>query len=260
MTHRKPKRYIAFHWHRRIGLLALVLVVVLAVTGIMLNHTGQMGLDEHYVQSTVVLDWYGLEPEGEPQTYRAKGHSISQWQQSIYFDGRLISSSEQRLRGAVSVEPLIVAAFESELLLLSPQGELVERLATRFDRINRIGRHHGQAVLATEAGYYRADENIIDWTEIGAEGVIWSEPVSLSEAEREVLRQAYRGEGLSMERVILDLHSGRLFGAYGVYVMDAAAVALIWLAFSGLWVWWKRKDKQKKKRHYLKHHPVRHRR
>ncbi|MDT8452117.1 MAG: PepSY domain-containing protein [Gammaproteobacteria bacterium] len=260
MTRRKPKRYVAFHWHRRIGLLALVLVVVLAVTGIMLNHTGQLGLDERYVQSSMVLDWYGLEPEGEPQTYRVKGHSISQWQQSIYFDGRLISSSEQELRGVVTVEPLIVAAFESELLLLSEQGELVERLATGFDGISRIGRHHGQAVLATDAGYYRADENIIDWTKISAEGVTWSEPVSLSETEREALRQAYRGEGLSMERVILDLHSGRLFGAYGVYVMDAAAIALLWLAFSGLWVWWKRKDKQKKKRHYRKHHLVRSRR
>lgn len=252
MTRRKPKRYIAFHWHRRIGLLALVLVVVLAVTGIMLNHTGQLGLDERYVQYSIVLDWYGLEPEGEPQTYQAKGHSISQWQQSIYFDGCLISSSEQKLRGVVAVEPLIVAAFENELLLLSEQGELVERLATHFDQISRIGRHQGQAVLATEAGYYRADENILDWTEISAEGVIWSEPVGLSEAEREALRQAYRGEGLSMERVIQDLHSGRLFGAYGIYVMDAAAVALLWLAFSGLWVWWKRKDKQKKKRGYRK--------
>lgn len=254
MTRRKPGRYIAFHWHRRIGLLALVLVVVLAVTGIMLNHTEQIGLDVHYVQSSVVLDWYGLEPEGEPQTYRSKGHSISQWQQSIYFDGRLISSSEQTLRGVVNVEPLIVAAFENELLLLSEQGDLVERITTRFDAISRIGRRQGQAVLATEAGYYRADENIIDWTEIGAVGVIWSEPVSIDETEREALRRAYRGEGLSMERVILDLHSGRLFGAYGVYVMDAAAIALLWLSFSGLWVWWKRKGKQKKKRHYRKHH------
>lgn len=252
MTRHKPKRYVAFHWHRRVGLLALVLVVVLAVTGIMLNHTGQIGLDERYVQSSVVLDWYGLEPEGEPQTYKAKGHSISQWQQSIYFDGHLLSSSEQKLRGVVIVEPLIVVAFESELLLLTEQGELVERLATRFDQISRIGRHQGQAVLATEAGYYRADENILDWTEISTEGVSWSEPVSLAETEREALRRAYRGEGLSMERVILDLHSGRVFGAYGIYVMDAAAVALLWLAFSGLWVWWKRKDKQNKKRQYRK--------
>jgi uncharacterized iron-regulated membrane protein len=38
--------------------------------------------------------------------------------------------------------------------------------------------------------------------------------------------------------------------------MDAAAVALLWLSCSGLWVWWRRKLKQKSKHHYQKHHRV----
>jgi uncharacterized iron-regulated membrane protein len=36
--------------------------------------------------------------------------------------------------------------------------------------------------------------------------------------------------------------------------MDAAAVALLWLSGSGLWVWWSRRMKQSKKKHYQKHH------
>ncbi len=39
MTNRKPKKFTAFLWHRRIGLFALLLVIILAITGIMLNHT-----------------------------------------------------------------------------------------------------------------------------------------------------------------------------------------------------------------------------
>ena len=54
--------------------------------------------------------------------------------------------------------------------------------------------------------------------------------------------------------MLLDLHSGRIFGEYGVYLMDAAAVALLWLSGSGLWVWWQRRRKQKMKHHYQKHH------
>ena len=70
----------------------------------------------------------------------------------------------------------------------------------------------------------------------------------------QVLLESFRGRGLTLERVMLDLHSGRIFGDFGIYIMDAAAVALLWLSGSGLWVWWSRRMKLHKKRHYQKHH------
>jgi hypothetical protein len=36
--------------------------------------------------------------------------------------------------------------------------------------------------------------------------------------------------------------------------MDAAAIALLWLCGSGLWVWYSRRRKLRQKRHYRKHH------
>jgi uncharacterized iron-regulated membrane protein len=41
--------------------------------------------------------------------------------------------------------------------------------------------------------------------------------------------------------VILDLHSGRLFGRIGVWLFDIAAILLILLALSGTLIWMKRK-------------------
>ena len=71
------------------------------------------------------------------------------------------------------------------------------------------------------------------------------------------MKQAYRGQGLTLERVMLDLHSGRLFNqTWGVYLMDASAVIMMWLGISGTWIWWSRNKKMKTKRHYQKHHPA----
>ncbi|MGB5398196.1 MAG: hypothetical protein WBN96_13695, partial [Gammaproteobacteria bacterium] len=130
MTRSKPKRFTAFLWHRRIGLLAMVLVIVLAITGILLNHTEQLALDENYVQSSLILDWYGLEPDGEPVSYPVDQHRITQWQHQLFFDNSVITTNEQSLRGAIRAEQFIVIAFDSELLLLSKEGELVERIPT----------------------------------------------------------------------------------------------------------------------------------
>jgi len=261
MTNRKTKRFTAFLWHRRIGLFALILVVILAITGIMLNHTEKFKLDETYVNSSWLLDWYGIEPEDEPVSFLVKNdtqeHVISAWHNQLFFDDSPITSLEQSIHGAIGGEQFIVVALDSEIILLSYEGEFIERVSTSisFSNIQRLGKKYKRPVIETsEPLYYMADEHILDWDVIINEDIKWTEPYTLSEEKLEKLLIAYRGNGLKLERVILDLHSGRIFGSYGVYLMDAAAIALLWLSLSGLWVWSSRRRKMRKKKHYQKHH------
>ena len=48
-------------------------------------------------------------------------------------------------------------------------------------------------------------------------------------------------EVLPIERLLLDLHSGRFFGRFGPWVMDAAAVLIVLLGVSGTWIWLRRR-------------------
>jgi hypothetical protein len=261
MTNRKAKKFTAFLWHRRIGLIALSLVVILAITGIMLNHTESFKLDETYVNNSWLLDWYGIEPEDEPISYRVKNNQssfiISLWQNQLFFDNDAIINLEQNIHGAIGAEQFIVIALDNEIILLSYEGELIERLSTNisFSNIQRLGMKYKRPVIETsEPLYYMADEHILDWDVIINEDIKWTEQYKLNENEHQQLLLAYRGNGLKLERVVLDLHSGRIFGIYGIYLMDAAAIALLWLSLSGLWVWSSRRQKMRKKKHYLKHH------
>jgi len=254
---RKKLKFIAFLWHRRIGLAAIILIIILAITGILLNHTESLQLDEAYVESNTLLNWYGLEPEGEITSYEINGHTISTWDKEVFFDNQPLTRTAETLHGAVWAEQLIIAAFDTEIFLLTHNGELVERVPTSqsFSGIQRLGLKYKRPVIETgDPLYYMADEHILDWDVIINDNIEWSVKTELSESQIDELRHAFRGKGLSMERVILDLHSGRIFGHYGIYLMDAAAIALLWLSLSGLWVWWQRRVKQKQKRHYQKHH------
>jgi hypothetical protein len=257
MTKRKPQHFTAFLWHRRIGLLALILIIILAFSGIMLNHTERLKLDESYINNSWLLNWYGITPDDEPVSYRANGHIISVWQHKLFFDDTAITDLQQNIHGAIDVEQFIVIALDNEIILLSYEGELIERVSTSlsFSNIQRLGMKYQRPVIETsEPLYYMADEHILDWDVITNEGIKWAEQYNLSDAEREQLLISFRGNGLKLERVILDLHSGRIFGQYGVYLMDAAAIALLWLSLSGLWVWSSRRNKMRKKKHYQKHH------
>ena len=263
MTNRKPKKFTAFLWHRRIGLLALLLVIILAITGILLNHTEHFKLDDTYINNAMLLDWYGIKPESEPVSYRVsndpESHIISAWNNQLFFDDIAITRLEQDMHGAIGGEQFIVVALDSEIILLSYEGELIERVNTSisFSNIQRLGIKYKRPVIETsEPLYYIADEHILDWDIISNDGIEWIEAYSLDEDEYEKLLVALRGNGLKLERVILDLHSGRIFGDYGVYLMDAAAIALLWLSFSGLWVWNSRRRKMRRKKHYRKHHRI----
>ncbi len=265
MTNRKPKKFTAFLWHRRIGLTALALVIVLAITGIMLNHTDSLKLDETYVNNSWLLDWYGIEPEDDPVSYRVTNnqpgnqgsHIISAWQNQLFFDDNAITTLQQNIHGAVATEQFIVIALDNEIILLSYQGEFIERISTTisFSTIQRLGIKYKRPVIETsEPLYYMADEHILDWDVIINEGIEWAEQYTLNDIEYQQLLVAYRGNGLKLERVVLDLHSGRIFGQYGIYLMDTAAIALLWLSLSGLWVWNSRSRKMHRKKHYQKHH------
>ncbi|HSN52770.1 MAG TPA: PepSY-associated TM helix domain-containing protein, partial [Woeseiaceae bacterium] len=50
----------------------------------------------------------------------------------------------------------------------------------------------------------------------------------------------YRGRGVTVERVLDDLHSGRIFARAGTLVMDAVAVFMIVLSLSGFVLWLQR--------------------
>ena len=153
MTNRKSKRFTAFLWHRRIGLFALVLVIILAITGIMLNHTEEFELDETYVNSSWLLNWYGIEPENKPISFRITNedstHIISAWQHQLFFDNTSITTLQQTMHGAIAAEQFIVIALDNEIILLSYEGEFIERVSTSisFSSIQRLGMKYKRPVI-----------------------------------------------------------------------------------------------------------------
>jgi len=58
MRRRRLVGYL-WHWHRRVGVVVAIFAVLLAVTGIVLNHTAQLGLDRSFVPWPWLMKVYG---------------------------------------------------------------------------------------------------------------------------------------------------------------------------------------------------------
>jgi hypothetical protein len=245
-------------WHRWIGLAAVVFVIVLAVSGLALNHTDELQLDASFVQSPALLNWYGIHAPDNITSYTAGPLTISALGNDIYNNTTRLPNLHAPLVGAVEFGGLIVVATTDKLLLLTISGELVEQLDSAAGvpgGIRAIGiTTDNMLTIRTMQGNYTTDTDFTAWHETTTPDVAWVSPVTPAENLLTGLRESYRGNGLPLERVILDLHSGRIMGSWGIYVMDAAAILCLLLAFSGVWLWGKRRTSARTHRRKIKIH------
>ncbi len=227
------------------GLTAAVFMVVLAGTGILLNHTERLNLADRFVQSDWLLDWYGVAPPAEPVSFAAAGHWVSRLGERLYLDGAEIPGTHGRLVGAATSGETLVVALEEQILLFDSARRLIERVGTAEGipaGMRTIGvDDRSRLVVHGAHGYYLADEDFLEWRPHAAAAVHWSKPQPTPAALRDKLIHAYRGKGLSVERVLLDIHSGRILGSVGMLLVDSAALLGLLLAVSGTWLWTKRK-------------------
>jgi hypothetical protein len=257
MTRQHKKSFPWFLWHRRIGLVSILLMIILAITGIALNHTEGLELDQNTIHNDSLLNWYGLNPKGEASSFVLEHTRITQWSGKIFYNDQIISDNTDTLVGvARAANNITILAFTNSLLLLDANGRQIENTTTGFMPIRKLGMQDGMVIAEAETGeYYRADADIINWHSTDKPATNWSQAGPLDSLWQDKLKIAWRGEGLTAERVILDLHSGRIFNdVWGVYIMDASAVILIVLSVSGGWMWWTRKQKISGKKHYQRHH------
>lgn len=194
--------------HRWVGLSLIVFILFLATSGIALNHSGGLELDRRYVGWSWLLDAYGME---KPAPYA----------------------------GMVVLAPLVVVADDYRVHVLLESGELVESIdlaATIPGVIERVGRSGDRAIVQSGEKLFRGDEAVTRfeaWDADASSEIAWSTTVLPDTAGLEALDAAWRGRGVTVERLLLDLHSGRILGRAGPLLMDLIAVFLIVLSLSG---------------------------
>lgn len=263
MTHRRKHRLLKslYVWHRYAGVIAALFTLILALTGIALNHTERLKLDASYVESGWLLDWYGINTPATQHAYPLAERWLSHVGDSLYLDEKRIDGNFTQPVGALSFPHFIAVAVAGNILLLTYEGEVIERLGGMQgvpSGMNKIGRMvDGRIVIQAAHGYYLTDRDFLNWQEQEQiADVRWSLPVAAPAALQARIAQLYRSNELPVERVMLDLHSGRLFGSWGPLVMDIAAMLLIFLAMSGTWIWGKqifRKRQRRIKKQHLDH-------
>jgi hypothetical protein len=239
----RRKKILALH--RWLGLLSALFLISLSITGLMLNHTERLGLDQIRINNALLLKCYGMQVQRDLQTYRIhERDTLTHLNDQIYYNARPLASSGAPLTFFEN-DHITVVACPQTLILLSPYGELVEAIdhtKLPFEKLSAAGYDpQGDAVLVAENGLWKPDPAWLQFQPYTGAYTVNALPiVTLSENATTAILAHHQGQGLSLYRVLLDLHAGRLFGWGGRTLMDLTAIAVLILISSGLTSWFKK--------------------
>lgn len=226
-------RIFLLRWHRRIGIVSALFVLLLAVTGILLNHTHELGLDRKPLENTALRSLYGAVPDAAPQ---GLVHGLAAGE--LYAAGGRLRVGDRdlgdcpQLVGVVERADQVLAVCSNRLWLLTPDGEVIDQADSVRgvpDGLSAVAEAQGQVLLKQGGQSFAVDLGDLSLKpSLAGDAVDWSgAPAPAPAAD---------AADLDWEQVLLDLHSGRLFGAWGVWLMDAMAFLFIVLAVSGLFM------------------------
>ena len=229
-------------FHRYMGLSVAIVAIHLSITGILLNHTNDIGFDKNYINSSTVLAWYGISHPTSLTGHQLDEHWISQWNDEIYFNQKIIGQSINSLRGATTTEHFYALATSETIWLITIDGDIIEKLNAPGEKLGdilKLGQQDKFIVIQTEQGLFKADADLVSWQPIENLNITWS---GQNEVPTDISAAIFtQGHSISWERVLLDIHSGRIVSQGGTLLIDLAGVLLILLAVTGTIIWFKRR-------------------
>ncbi|MCK5424241.1 MAG: PepSY domain-containing protein [Emcibacter sp.] len=236
-------------WHRWVGYSSLFFVMILSLTGLILNRSEYLNLNQIIVQNEFIASLYGQSPSEPPIHFKTNDHLLSWLEGRVYLDGKLFARNTDRLTGGAILGDLIVISAKNSLSLYMIDGSLMEKLDSSSlpGQITALGQSPaGQIIIETPDGSFIADNDFISW-EKTSDKLTPSPDLAYLATEQvtQDIMQDFKGQGVTLSRVILDLHSGNIMGSYGSYIMDLAALSLIFLGITGFM---KRKKSDKDRR------------
>jgi hypothetical protein len=232
---KKTRVSAAMRWHSKVGVGLFWLLIVLSATGIALNHTDRLGLAKTILNHPTLLSWYGLEAQPRPsatvhnQRYELRSHAVAgQWVGQIYREAQPLTHCTPPLLGSTQLSnQLGLLLCGQELIVVTADGELFDTW-TSLDGLPSglvaLDNSAGQAIgLHSDGRRWLLDIDLFTATAIASAQPL-PEPQQIADAA-----------GISLQTLLLDLHSGRLFGALGIWIVDIAGVLFSLLAVTGLW-------------------------
>ena len=238
------KKILSFHLY--VGLGISLLLIHLSITGIFLNHTDDLELNKTYISSTWILNLYGLNVPSPSKVFTIQQDNFSQFDTEVFLNNKPIFLFDSELIGVIKDRENFIIASQDELFIVNQSGVVIDKQKILSFTIKSIGKYKEEIVIKDEQLNKWVGKSISNkWTPIIKDNIEWSKPGTMTALNKKDIKQYFVGNGISLEQIILDFHSGAIFKKEGKLFFDLVSLLLIFLSVSGIWIWLRKRKKRK---------------
>lgn len=254
----KKLRSALMRWHRRLGIFSFLVLILLCVSGFLLNHSHQLGLDSNAVKSRTLLSLYGIDvPQFEG--VKVGNNWVGAVDRQLFLNRQALGECEERFIGALlsSEQELWILACEQEIQIFTIEGELVEKLGPEWGLpvpISKLGLCNNMLCLISNGQLYSFDQLSLNIELVKSSRAdidlnfvsLNSEP--LPNDLQLFYQNQFAGSELNWQRLIQDIHAGRFLGVLGPWVLDIFTLIFLVISGTGFYLWFSQSRKKNKKR------------
>ena len=234
-------------WHRKLGIVTAFFLIFLAATGMIINHANFFSLDTTPVTNTVILNFYGIKAPTDIRFYGNEDENgqIAVTDDFVWLNHQFLFESNATIIAAARYQSMWLVVTTEQLSLYSAQGELVDQLDSASgvpENISALAINQQNVIVKSDNKLRQTDSDFLTWQNVKTrQGIAWIEPVNVNTTHQlKKIQEAtlqFKSRFLNWEKLLLDVHSGRIFGEFGVLISDFIAILLILLSLSGLYIW-----------------------
>jgi hypothetical protein len=215
----------------------------LGLSGILLNQSPILGLDAKRIDWPWLMSLYGLHAELPKTGFMAGNHWLTASGTALVFDGLPLDASLAAPIGFTIAgqgkDHYAYVANADALVISTMDGKVIDQLDSStlpVDHLQRIGTTvDGREIVVGGSKTFASADGGLTWYAWDASQVTWSHSAPLSAEQARIAGQFGR-PSVPIEQILIDLHSGRMFGQIGQYVVDVVGGGAVLLALSGMWM------------------------
>ena len=223
--------------HKIIGLSVCLIIIHLSITGIILMYPSTFKLQDTYFKNRYISSLYDMYTVADVRALEAAEEDLGIIKSKAIVSDMVIETGINNILGALKTDNLILVLNNKKIILIQESDyglEIIKDKKIPFTALS-IGKGNDNILIkGLEDKFYILNENL-SFSLAKNNDIEFNEtPLVLPEEEiaRYYLLQV-QGPGVQALRLFADLHNGRFFGPFVMFIFAITSILVIFLSISG---------------------------
>ena len=227
-------------FHKYVGFIFSVFIFQLTVTGILLLYPKFFGLNSTFISNSFILKKYKMLTYEDIRKLGNKNDEILLLDGSIYFNKVLIDSFQDKVVNAVyqNKNKYLAVFLEKQINFynLNIQNNLININEIKETVLNKKIRKIGQSskgiiyINLEDRSYELSNQKLFATREDS--NILWMQENKVDKDLAKLYLEMHQGKGVSLHRVITEMHNGKIMGSFLSYILLISSFSLLFLIVS----------------------------